>query len=163
MSGSHKNVTHGVNVIRKSWSHQNTWRWEKFSDVAQIMDIGRMQIQQIIKRKSEVLDNYESNVSNDRKRRNSFNSGIYFKNCEPWLNYRSPLLSSQFLPALKWLLKSNLTVYQFKSDSFNMKLTIYCKLCVFKELTLFLLEVVFSTTTSVFKAVSTESTLMTYT
>jgi hypothetical protein len=27
-----------------------------------------MQIQQIIKRKSEVLDNYESNVSNDRKR-----------------------------------------------------------------------------------------------
>jgi hypothetical protein len=26
------------------------------------------------------------------------------------LNYRSPLLSSQFLPALKWLLKSNLTV-----------------------------------------------------
>ena len=30
-------------------------------DVAQIMGIGRMQIQQIIKRKSEVLDNYESN------------------------------------------------------------------------------------------------------
>ena len=37
-------------------------------DVAQIMGVGRMQIQQIIKRKSEVLDNYESNVSNDRKR-----------------------------------------------------------------------------------------------
>jgi hypothetical protein len=35
---------------------------------AQIMGIGRMQFQQIIKRKSEVLDNYESNVSNDRKR-----------------------------------------------------------------------------------------------
>jgi IS30 family transposase len=30
-------------------------------DVAQIMGVGRMQIQQIIKRKSEVLDNYESN------------------------------------------------------------------------------------------------------
>jgi hypothetical protein len=32
------------------------------------MGIGRTQIQQIIKRKSEVLDDYESNVSNDRKR-----------------------------------------------------------------------------------------------
>ena len=52
-------------------------------EVAQIMGVGRMQIQQIIKRKSEVLDDYESNVSNDRKRRNSFNSGIYLKNCEP--------------------------------------------------------------------------------
>ena len=38
-------------------------------DVAQIMGIGRTQIQQIIKRKSEVLDDYESNVSNDRKRK----------------------------------------------------------------------------------------------
>jgi predicted DNA-binding protein YlxM (UPF0122 family) len=28
-----------------------------------------MQIQQIIKRKSEVLDDYESNVSSDRKRK----------------------------------------------------------------------------------------------
>jgi IS30 family transposase len=37
-------------------------------DVAQIMDVGRTQIQQIIKRKSEVLNDYESNVSNDRKR-----------------------------------------------------------------------------------------------
>ena len=37
-------------------------------DVAQIMGVGRTQIQQIIKRKSEVLDDYESNVSNDRKR-----------------------------------------------------------------------------------------------
>jgi IS30 family transposase len=35
-------------------------------DVAQIMGVGRTQIQQIIKRK--VLDDYESNVSNDRKR-----------------------------------------------------------------------------------------------
>ena len=34
-------------------------------DVAQIMGIGRTQIQQIIKGKSEVLDDYESN---DRKR-----------------------------------------------------------------------------------------------
>ena len=33
------------------------------------MGVGRMQIQQIIKRKSEVLDDYESNVSNDRKRK----------------------------------------------------------------------------------------------
>ena len=38
-------------------------------DVAQIMGVGRTQIQQIIKRKSEVLDDYESNVSNDRKRK----------------------------------------------------------------------------------------------
>ena len=45
-------------------------------DVAQIMDVGRTQIQQIIKRKSEVLDDYESNISNDRKRK-SFNSGIF--------------------------------------------------------------------------------------
>jgi IS30 family transposase len=37
-------------------------------DVAQIMGIERTQIQQIIKRKSEVLDDYESNVSNDQKR-----------------------------------------------------------------------------------------------
>ena len=43
-------------------------------DVAQKMGVGRMQIQQIIKRK--VLDDYESNVSNDRKER-SFNSGIF--------------------------------------------------------------------------------------
>jgi IS30 family transposase len=56
-------------------------------DVAQIMGVGRTQIQQIIKRKSEVLDDYESNVSNDRKRKrhktgneeinDSFNSGIF--------------------------------------------------------------------------------------
>ena len=45
-------------------------------DVAQIRGVGRMQIQQITKRKSEVLDDYESNVSNDRKRK-SFNSGIF--------------------------------------------------------------------------------------
>ena len=54
-------------------------------DVAQIMGVGRMQIQQFIKRKSEVLDDYESNVSNDRKRK-SFNSRIFVilkKNCEP--------------------------------------------------------------------------------
>ena len=38
-------------------------------DVAQIMGVGRMQIQQIIKSKSEVVDDYESNVSNDRKRK----------------------------------------------------------------------------------------------
>ena len=38
-------------------------------DVAQIMGIGRTQIQQIIKRKSEVLDDYESKVSNNRKRK----------------------------------------------------------------------------------------------
>ena len=31
-------------------------------DVAQIMGVGRMQIQQNIKRKSEVLDDYESNI-----------------------------------------------------------------------------------------------------
>ena len=45
-------------------------------DVAQIMDVGRTQIQHIIKRKSEVLDDYESNISNDRKRK-SLNSGIF--------------------------------------------------------------------------------------
>jgi IS30 family transposase len=45
-------------------------------DVAQIMGVGRTQIQQIIKRKSKVLDHYESNVSNDWKRK-SFNSGIF--------------------------------------------------------------------------------------
>ena len=73
-------------------------------DVAQIMGVGRTQIQQIIKWKSEVLDDYESNISNDRKRQNSFNSGIFviLKKLGT-LNYRSPLLSSQFLPALKWL------------------------------------------------------------
>ena len=38
-----------------------------------------MQIQQIIKRKGEVLDDYESNVSNigREKDTNSFNSGIF--------------------------------------------------------------------------------------
>jgi IS30 family transposase len=45
-------------------------------DVAQIMGVGRTQIQQIIKRKSKDIDHYESNVSNDRKRK-SFNSGIF--------------------------------------------------------------------------------------
>ena len=46
--------------------------------------------------------------------RNSFNSGIFVIFKKLWtLNYRSPLLSSQFLPALKWLLKSSLTVYIF--------------------------------------------------
>jgi predicted DNA-binding protein YlxM (UPF0122 family) len=33
------------------------------------MGVGRTQIQQIIKRKSEVLNDYESSVSNDRKRK----------------------------------------------------------------------------------------------
>ena len=56
-------------------------------DVAQIMGVGRTQIQQIIKMKSEVLDDYESNISNNRKRKrhktgnedinDSFNSGIF--------------------------------------------------------------------------------------
>ena len=48
-------------------------------DVVQIMGVGKMQIQQIIKRKSEVLDDYESNVSNigREKDTNSFNSGIF--------------------------------------------------------------------------------------
>jgi transposase len=32
-------------------------------DVAQIMGVGRTQIQQIIKRKSEVLDDYEINTA----------------------------------------------------------------------------------------------------
>ena len=84
-------------------------------DVAQIMGVGRTQIQQIIKRKSEVLDHYESNISNNRKRK-SFNSGIFVILKKLWtLNYKSPLLSSQFLPALKWLLKSSLTVLYTKS------------------------------------------------
>ena len=38
-------------------------------DVAQIMGVGRTQIQQIIKRRSEVLEDYENNVSSDRKRK----------------------------------------------------------------------------------------------
>ena len=38
-------------------------------DVAQIMGVGRTQIQQIIKRKSKVLDDYQSNVSNNWKRK----------------------------------------------------------------------------------------------
>ena len=44
--------------------------------------------------------------------RNNFNSGIFVRLKKLLtLNYKSPLLSSQFLPALKWLLKSSLTVY----------------------------------------------------
>ena len=53
-------------------------------DVAQIMGVGRTQIQQIIKRKSEVLDNYESNVSNDRKRKRHIlvlSTLLVYKNC----------------------------------------------------------------------------------
>ena len=46
-------------------------------DVAQIMGVGRTQIQQIIKRKSKDIDHYESNVSNDRKR---FFFWVIFKN-----------------------------------------------------------------------------------
>ena len=43
--------------------------------------------------------------------RNSFNSGIFVILKKLWtLNYRSPLFSSQFLPALKSLFKSSLTV-----------------------------------------------------
>ena len=44
--------------------------------------------------------------------RNSFNSRIFVILKKLWtLNYRSPLLISQFLPALKWLLKSSLTEF----------------------------------------------------
>ena len=47
--------------------------------------------------------------------RNNFNSGIFVRLKKLLtLNYKSPLLSSQFLPALKWLLKSSLTMYKIK-------------------------------------------------
>ena len=55
-------------------------------DVAQIMGVGRMQIQQIIKRKSEVLDDYESNVSNDRKRKRHKTRNEDINNlCRDWV------------------------------------------------------------------------------
>ena len=63
MSVSHKKCHARVEAIKLHDGGKSS------QDVAQIMGIGRMQIQQIIKRKSEVLDDYESNVSNDRKRK----------------------------------------------------------------------------------------------
>ena len=55
-------------------------------DVAQIMGIGRTQIQQIIKRKSEVHDDYESNVSNDRKRKRHKTRNEDINNlCRDWV------------------------------------------------------------------------------
>ena len=63
MSVSHKKCHARVEAIKLHDGGKSS------QDVAQIMGIGRMQIQQIIKRKSEVLDNYQSNISNNRKRK----------------------------------------------------------------------------------------------
>jgi hypothetical protein len=60
----------------------------------------------------EASDFYRSPDEYPWEGRNSFNSGIFVILKKLWtLNYRSPLLSSQFLPAL--MLKSSLTVYIF--------------------------------------------------
>ena len=38
-------------------------------EIAQIMGVGRTQIQTINKRKAEILEDYENNISSDRKRK----------------------------------------------------------------------------------------------
>ena len=116
MSVSHKNVTQGVNIIGKSWNHQTTWWWEKFSRFR--TDNGSWEIYIHVKSPDEY----------PWQGRNSFNSETFVIHVlqKLWtLNYRSPLLSSQFLPALKWLLKSSLTVLHeknfYKSEALNDK------------------------------------------
>ena len=49
------------------------------------------------------------------------------------LNYRPPLLSSQFLPALKWLLKSSLTVFILSYMYIYTELYVYLYwvICIF--------------------------------
>jgi hypothetical protein len=42
------------------------------------------------------------------------------------VNYRSPLLNSQFLMALKWLLKSSLTVFIFLIGYINVNKGVFC-------------------------------------
>jgi hypothetical protein len=64
-----------------------------------IMGVGRMQIQQIIKRKSEVLDNYESNVSNDRKREVLISSNLTV------LIFYTPVVNLPVTPVLDILIK----------------------------------------------------------
>ena len=49
-------------------------------EIAQIMGVGRTQIQTINKRKAEILEDYENNVSTDRKRHKTGNEleALYF-------------------------------------------------------------------------------------
>ena len=50
----------------------------------------------------------------------SFNSRIFVILKQLWtLNYMWPLLSSQFLLALKWLIKSSLTVIEWKTKKYH--------------------------------------------
>ena len=110
LSVSHKNVTQGVNVIRKSWSHQTTWQWEKFSRCCP--DNGQPIYYYIYTYTCTCIYIYVKPPDEYLwQGRNSFNSGIFVILKKLWtLNYRSPLFSSQFLPSLKWLFKSSLTV-----------------------------------------------------
>ena len=54
-------------------------------DVAAIMGVGRTQIQNIAKRKAEILDDFDSNVSGERKRKRHKTGNEELKTCiEDW-------------------------------------------------------------------------------
>jgi predicted DNA-binding protein YlxM (UPF0122 family) len=68
-------------------------------EIAQIMGVGRTQIQTINKRKAEILEDYENNISSDRKRHKTGNEEIN-ELCWTWfqdavqcrINITGPLL-----------------------------------------------------------------------
>ena len=115
-------VSQGVNVIRKSWSHQTTWRWKKWQPIYYIYIYIHTHVHcTCIYIYVKPPDEYPW------QGRNSFNSGIFVIFKKLWtLNYRSPLLSSQFLPAL--MLKSSLTVYIFFGLYPSLIVWIYSKI-----------------------------------
>ena len=103
-----------LTLSERVWSHQTTWRWEKFSWC--YTDNGQPIYYIYIHTHVHVYIYVKPPDEYPWQGRNSFNSGIFVILKKLWtLNYKWPLLSSQFLPALKWLLKSSLTMYKIKN------------------------------------------------
>jgi transposase len=88
-------------------------------EIAQIMGVGRTQIQTINKRKAEILEDYENNVSSDRKRkRHKIGNEEINELCWTWfqdavqckINVTGPLLKEM---ALKF--SADLKIDSFKA------------------------------------------------
>jgi kinesin family protein 6/9 len=90
-------------------------------EIAQIMGVGRTQIQTINKRKAEILEDYENNISSDRKRkRHKTGNEEINELCWTWfqdvvqrrINVTGPLLKEM---ALK--ISADLKIDSFKASN----------------------------------------------
>ena len=89
-------------------------------EIAQIMGVGRTQIQTINKRKAEIPEDYENNISSDRKRRHKTGIEEINELCWTWfqdavqcrINVTGPLLIEM---ALKF--SADLKIDSFKASN----------------------------------------------